>query len=148
MGISDLRSRRADSGARRDDIESGTAVLGRRALVAAALAALAPWSGSRLAQAATQASPALPAAFADIDALRTVAQAYRRAHGDDPAVPRLYRAYCRCDAATRDVELGRWLERSSADDLAAGRVVVLSGWVLTPSEARLCAMLSLLGAPR
>jgi hypothetical protein len=63
-----------------------------------------------------------------------------------PSVHRLFREYCRCAAPSRRAELALWLERHRAEDLAAGRVVVIAGWVLARSEARLCAMLAMAAA--
>jgi hypothetical protein len=84
----------------------------------------------------------------DLGALRAIAAFYRREYGDQAAVLRLYRAYRRCAEPARGAELVRWLERGRAEDFAAGRVVVLSGWVLARSEARVCAMLAMIASRR
>jgi hypothetical protein len=83
------------------------------------------------------------AVLGEAEALRAVAAAYHREHDDRTAVLRLYEAYARLPASTRDGALLRWFARNRAADLAAGRVVLLSGWMIARSEARLCAVLAL-----
>jgi hypothetical protein len=39
-----------------------------------------------------------------------------------------------------------WIERQVRDDFAAGRTVLVDGWVLSATEARQCALFSLVSA--
>jgi hypothetical protein len=39
-----------------------------------------------------------------------------------------------------------WIERQVRDDFATGRIVVVDGWVLSATEARQCALFSLVSA--
>ena len=44
----------------------------------------------------------------------------------------------------RGKDLATWLRRRQIDDFAAGHTVELNGWILSETEARLCALAALL----
>ena len=46
-------------------------------------------------------------------------------------------------SAADDEEISRWLRRQIGQDFEAGHVVKLEGWILSATEARLCALVAL-----
>ena len=90
------------------------------------------------------ARPALLVAM-DEAAVRDIGARYRE------TVPGERDAGALRSAIARDARRGLWLpwkpspslERQVSDDFAAGRTVVVRGWVLSVTEARQCALFSL-----
>ena len=85
------------------------------------------------------AAPALGREYLELFPHEAEIDTLLRAVGAEPG------AGCQPDVGALEAveQIARRLRRAETDDFAAGRVVELSGWVLSRSEARLCALAAL-----
>lgn len=90
------------------------------------------------------ATPGLLALLGDRDAVEALGCRYRQLvpAEDDPQV--LARAVAPSRATGRDLDA--WIAHRIAQDFAAGHTVTINGWILSVTEARQCALFSLLAA--
>jgi hypothetical protein len=89
---------------------------------------------------ARAASPAaVDALFANVDSVCRVGVAYRRQYGDARGVSTLHRRLFGRTVRLDQAELAGWMRLQRENDLAMDDVVIVSGWLLARSEARLCA---------
>jgi hypothetical protein len=89
--------------------------------------------------------------FSDRRSARVVGEEYLRATPGEADIDRLVELICGGEGAHRwglettdAATLRPWLCTKRQQDFAAGRVVVLHGWMLSVSEARLCGLIALL----
>ena len=79
------------------------------------------------------------------DVVSAIGRTYRAAFPDESSAPRLRAAIA---ATHKSSGLVGWTQQSIADqvrnDFAQGRTVVVNGWVLAATEARQCALYSIL----
>jgi hypothetical protein len=124
--------RRTDAG----DAPRNAAPTGRRRLLAAL--------GSTALLFAVRGTSAAVAPMRDgeLDTVRRIAMLYRRDHDDAAAIRHLHARGRACPAGLRRPALVQWLAGPHRADLEAGRMVVIAGWILTRSEARLCSVLA------
>lgn len=85
----------------------------------------------------------LGALFADAASARRVGALYLRDHPDEAGARRLGELLF--GGGAPPPALGSWLRERRSHDFAAADVVFVAGWLLSRSEARLCALSSLLG---
>jgi hypothetical protein len=133
---------------------SPTPPLGRRAFLEALLAAAAWGLGAPALIGCGRARPlegALAAFYADARSARAVGRAVLERHPEegDPDTLLLQLAGSRLPrwerlAAADPVGLAEALREAHRADLREDRVVAIRGWVLSRSEARLCALAELL----
>jgi hypothetical protein len=129
----------------------------RRAMTAsavAALAALLPWRACLSREVARDAIAHNAVArdaigiFRDRSAAAAIGDAYLAQHPDDRDAPRLLRRLFGDDLAQATAGIGREdlhvrLRRQLRQDFAEGRTVLVDGWLLAETEARLCALAAL-----
>ena len=121
-----------------------SATFTRRRLLALAAAAGIGAAAWRLADDGVADSPEarLAAVLGDRDAARSVGERYlagRPGERDEQALLRLLRPLGDPELLARD-ELGTRVRRAVREDFAQGRVVLVDGWYLSETEARLCAL--------
>jgi len=121
-----------------------SATFTRRRLLALLAAAGIGAAGWRLADEGGVDSPEgrLAQVFGDQDAARSVGRRYLAAHpgqADERMLLRLLRPLGDPDVLARE-QLGVRVRRAVRDDFAEGRVVLVDGWYLSLTEARLCAL--------
>jgi len=79
------------------------------------------------------------------DVVSDIGRRYRRAYPDESSAPRLRAAI---GASHRSTGMIGWTQQSLDEqllaDFAGGRTVVVNGWVLAVTEARQCALYSIL----
>jgi len=79
------------------------------------------------------------------DVVSDIGRTYRAAVADESSAPRLRAAI---GGSHRSTGLVGWTQQSIADqvqgDFAQGRTVLVNGWVLAATEARQCALYSIL----
>ena len=79
------------------------------------------------------------------DVVNDIGRRYRRAYPDESSAPRLRAAI---GASHRTTAMIGWTQQSLDEqllaDFAGGRTVVVNGWVLAVTEARQCALYSIL----
>jgi hypothetical protein len=85
--------------------------------------------------------------FSDKAALVAVANVYLAAHPEEADANRLQRLLFPGSSALSAQAFDNWIVRQISADFRAGNLAVVGGWVLAKSEARLCALASLLMAP-
>jgi hypothetical protein len=121
---------------------------GRRELLRQALfavaAAAAPLPAASRGQDSTLATVA--ALFTSIAEVRRVGAAYRRQYDDEPHIRELHRHLFESLDALDPADLAGWIADRREEDLASGDTVVVSGWLLARSEARLCAAVAVAAA--
>ena len=92
--------------------------------------------------------PDLLAILGDVDAVRRIGRAYRKrfpAHDDVQTLGLMLEAEAHCPAlagATPREQLSKHVQA----DFAYGRIVQVNGWILSITEARQCALFSLLSS--
>jgi hypothetical protein len=122
-----------------------------RGVSAAAIVAALSFRGVRepgAAEARAASLAALDALFASVDSVRRVGAAYRRQYGDERGISALHRRLFGHAVRPGRAELAGWLRLQRANDLAEDDVVIVAGWLLARSEARLCAAVARAATPR
>lgn len=113
-----------------------------RGVAAAAIMAAIPSRSVRdlgAAEARAASPAAVDALFASVDSVCRVGAAYRRQYGDERSVSTLHRRLFGRTVRLGQAELASWMRLQRENDLAKDDVVIVSGWLLARSEARLCA---------
>jgi hypothetical protein len=119
-------------------------MIGRRTLLRSGLiAALALLAGPLAPRRAAAAGPAarLVGIFREPASARAIGRAYLRQAPEEADAARLLALIHPGDCAALSAsELRRAVAARQRADFAAGRTVLLDGWVLSRTEARLCAL--------
>ena len=125
----------------------------RRRMLAALTAAGVALIGMRAARAADDTDAALGARLAALPrhgaSAAAIGRAYLRLTPEEAATPLLAALVAANTAsparllAARDGELRRILAAAQREDFRAGRTVSVRGWMLSRTEARLCALAAL-----
>lgn len=86
--------------------------------------------------------------FCDEKALRAIGTQYRSAHADESSSASLQKLLLNSDKGTtrsfeREEDCILFLRQKIQDEFNKAETLVVDGWVLAPTEARQCALLSL-----
>ena len=116
------------------------------AFTAAALA-LPVISGCGRQQINTEAQPYFFSHIADVKTIASIGLAYRKAHGeedDKDKLTELLLANGNLQKSSKDDQVPAMLINKVENDFKTGKMAVVNGWVLSVTEARQCALFSLL----
>jgi hypothetical protein len=84
--------------------------------------------------------------FADPEAARLVGARYLCGHGDEASPARLHALLFAGAPPSSAICFAGWMVERRSFEFGSEDVVVVAGWLLARSEARLCALLNLLPA--
>ncbi len=90
--------------------------------------------------------PLFLAEMFDRETLRRIGVAYRNSHPEEDGVAQLTNllgAAARTDSQSSAGRQSRQLQLQVDDDFTNGRITMVDGWILSLTEARQCALLSL-----
>jgi hypothetical protein len=121
-------------------------MIGRRQLLQGGLLAPLAFAGAGLAPRRAAASPAvrLVAVFREPESARVIGRAYLRQAPEEADSARLVALIHPGDCSSLgDAELRRAVIARQRADFGSGRTVLLDGWLLSRTEARLCALAAL-----
>jgi hypothetical protein len=118
-------------------------------VLATVAGALSGWSCTRTPQQAILTGDTLQALLPHRDSAVRLGRHYLAAIPQEADAPRLRTLLAGAlgDAQTATGALHERVHQAIRADFAAGRVVDVNGWLLSQTEARLCALLSLTGTP-
>ncbi len=116
--------------------------IGGTSALALPLAGSIAWIGSSPRPALGR--PAMLSRVADQSLTRDLGRQYRRAFPEEDSTAALTEILMRSTAGEDGSDLPARLQARVQRDFAGGRTLVLDGWVLARTEARQCALFSLL----
>lgn len=90
--------------------------------------------------------PIFLAQMFDRETLRRIGVGYRNTHPEEDGVAQLTNllgSAARTDSQVSADKQSRQLQRQVEDDFTNGRITMVDGWVLSVTEARQCALLSI-----